>query len=120
MYIFTISSYFIYFILFIYIIPQNYETEVRSRGTAIHKDLEALFGNLRRSDTVVMDTVPAPLTKIPSLTKPPSIKVLKPSSTISLKGTRKPRTTCFKAKHTKMMEKRNEQLLEKYKVRIGY
>jgi len=67
-----------------------------------------------------MDTVPAPITKMPSLTKPPSVKVLKPSSTISLKGTRKPRTTRFKAKHTKMMEKRNEQLLEKYKVRIGY
>ena len=67
-----------------------------------------------------MDTVPAPLAKMSSLTKPASVKVLKPSSTITLKDTRKPRTTRFKAKHTRMIEKRNEQLLEKYKVRIEY
>jgi hypothetical protein len=60
-----------------------------------------------------MDTVPAPLAKMSSLTKPPSVKVLKPISTITLKDTRKPRTTRLKAKHTRMMEKRNEQLLEK-------
>lgn len=96
---------------------KNYENEVISRGsTTIHKDLYLLFGNLSISDLAVIDTVPAPLTAIPSVTKTPSVQVLKPSSTITLKGTRKPRTTRFKAKHSKMMEKRNEQILEKYKL----
>ncbi|CAG2207283.1 unnamed protein product [Mytilus edulis] len=41
---------------------QNYEKEVRARGSTVHKDLDALFGKLR-SDADVMDTVPAPITK---------------------------------------------------------
>ncbi|CAC5426583.1 unnamed protein product [Mytilus coruscus] len=36
----------------------NYETEVRARGTAVHKDLEALFGNLRHTETEDMETTP--------------------------------------------------------------
>ncbi|XP_052088293.1 uncharacterized protein LOC127725398 [Mytilus californianus] len=99
---------------------QNYETEVRARGTTINKDLEALFGKLRRADTEVMDTspsVPTALTKIPSLTKPSSVKMLKPSLKTTVKTTRKPRTTRFRSKHERLLDRRNEERLEKYKLK---
>ncbi|OPL20686.1 hypothetical protein AM593_03501, partial [Mytilus galloprovincialis] len=99
---------------------QNYETEVRARGTTINKDLEALFGKLRRADTEIMDTstsVPPALTKIPSLTKPPSVKILKPSVKITVKPIRQPRTTRFTSKHQRLMDRRNQERLDKYKLK---
>ena len=79
-----------------------------------------MFGSLRRADKETMDTspapldltTPAPLTKIPSLTKPASVKALKPTAKSSIK----PRTTRFRSKHDRMMDKRHEERLEKYKV----
>lgn len=67
----------------------------------------------------IMDTTPAPpvaLAKIPSLTKPPSIKVLKPAGKVTSRAARKPRTSRFMSKHERLMEKRNEERLSKYKV----
>ena len=93
--------------------------------------MDALFGKLR-ADADVMDTTPAPLAKIPSLTKPGSIKVLKGSpkpATLKglkaspkpvIKGARKPRAPRYRSKHEKLADKRSEQLLEKYKVFFYY
>lgn len=95
---------------------QNYENEVRARGGAVPKDLDALFGKLR-SDAEVMDTVPPAISKIPSLTKPGSIKTLKPSPKPVLKKVvGKPKSPKFKPKHTKLMDKRTDNHLDKYKV----
>ncbi|XP_063405299.1 uncharacterized protein LOC134688474 [Mytilus trossulus] len=97
---------------------QNYETEVRARGTTVHKDLEALFGNLRHTETDDMETAPstpARLVKIPSLTKPSS--PLKTSTKPTVKPRRNSRTTRFISKHERMMSRRNEERLEKYKLK---
>ncbi|XP_076078381.1 uncharacterized protein LOC143048542 [Mytilus galloprovincialis] len=94
---------------------QNYEKEVRARGSTVHKDLDALFGKLR-SDADVMDTVPAPITKIPSLTKPGSIKALKPTPKPVLKKTIKTKALRFKPKHDKLKDKRKNGLFDKYKL----
>ena len=72
-----------------------------------------------------MDTTPtplsptkAPLTKIPSLTKPSSVKVLKPSVKTTFKASAKSRNMKFKSRHERLMEKRKTERLEKYKVFI--
>lgn len=80
------------------------------------KDLDALFGKLR-SDAEVMDTIPPPISKIPSLTKPGPVKVLKTSpKPVAKKVTGKPKSPKFKPKHVKLLETRTEKQLDKYKV----
>ncbi|CAG2232712.1 unnamed protein product [Mytilus edulis] len=60
-------------------------------------------------------STPARLVKIPSLTKPSS--PLKTSTKPTVNPSRNSRTTRFKSKHERMMNKRNEERLEKYKLK---
>ncbi|KAJ8320927.1 hypothetical protein KUTeg_002514 [Tegillarca granosa] len=91
----------------------DYEKEVRSRNpkTGIHKDLDSMFGELR--DDEKMDTSKPGLTKVPSLTKPPSIGTLKKAASITPKH-KTVSKTLTKSITEKKIEKRKARLQKNY------
>ncbi|XP_069133537.1 uncharacterized protein [Argopecten irradians] len=90
---------------------QDYEKEVRAREATggIHKDLDNLFGVLRRADSshddTKMDTTavpkPVPLIKPPSLTKVPSLTAMKKKLGRTSSASKRARTGMKNRKVTK-------------------
>ena len=57
---------------------------------ALHKDLEGVFGVLRKASSTASSTGPPPVTKIPSIRKAPSTTKAAPKKTVTIKAAKKP------------------------------